>query len=328
MKLILQRTTLIIFSVFCALGSQSYASDLCPVSTSPSTPAPFGFVPFARYTIPSSTYKTVVKKGDAKLLLTRTPFQSTNIPSQRHLTIIGENSYTATTQDVVVCGPNCPCVAVIAAQENNAAVFALHCHYTTSHQACAQTIAQWAPLCSVKNLKVLLYSVIINPAEYNEPDYIYSWANLHNGRSQVAHITDLAQSLENVGIIAHNITIALIQEKKYPERTKERFHLLNLLIDPLKKGIDNPWGVYNTIIRAQFFSNKTKKIFSARDAYDISHSRTSYGDLSMHFRTIQQVAGYCVTQKSCVLYNTLPPVHVSTENCQNCSDCIAQEIST
>ena len=268
--------------------------------------APFEFVTFDQYNTPQATYRSAIKKKNLALIITPTPFPYKKIKKKMQYMMLEENSYTITQNMMIACGPNCPCIAIVATEESTNTIACLHCHYTTNHTDCAQVITNWFPSIAPSKLKILLYSVMMHPNEYNDTKSKICWLKLHNGKSQIEVIEDLAQTLVNANILQKNITISLIQEKTYPTLANTRFHRLSLMIDPASKNTTNPWGAYNTTINMQHTHAITTKRFSAYLPNTQNYIHTvSQGNHKYHFNVVSDMATIAQNPE----YNSLYIVH-------------------
>lgn len=290
----------------------------------------FDYVPLKGYTIPFKKIITSLDTTAGALSTFKMPFAYRELPQYHqaatqknnlHTHVLQENSYYITNSakaELVASGPNCPCITIVATAPDTTDVVVIHKHWSTSAQRCAQIINESFTSLDKKNLFVLLYSVKVPQKIYYKKNSTHktSWFSHHGKQTQEQDILSLADIISTkTNICAKNLTLTFVTEKKSVRQNT--YHILNLLIDPARKGIDNPWGVYNTTLYDDVLDLTTEKSFSIGTL-----TQQSTGCSESHFYTIGRLAKKSLDSIPVHLYNSLPPALGTTDNCQLCTSCI------
>lgn len=290
----------------------------------------FDYIPLNGYAAPFEKTITHVDTHQGSTQVFKMPFAYKELPRYQqhvpqdntlHITILQENSYSitrASVAELVASGPNSPCITIVATAPDTTDVVVIHKHWSTSAQRCAQIISESFASSDKKNLFVLLYSVKVPQKIYYKKNSTHktSWFSHHGKQTQEQDILSVADIISTkTSICAKNLTLTFVTEKKSVRQNT--YHILNLLIDPARKGIDNPWGVYNTTLYDDVLDLTTEKSFSIGTL-----TQQSTGCSESHFYTIGRLAKKSLDSIPVHLYNSLPPALGTTDNCQLCTSCI------
>lgn len=283
------------------------------------------FVTFKEYPTNTSV-KSLIFLEYPKLLIADTafPFRPIPINTHTHVARIEENTYyvcDTTKNQVVISGPNSPCVTILATHADDNRIVALHKYFFTQTHNCSSIIYNTFGQYTNK-VKILLYAITLDNNLYNNRplDGSRSWLEMHNNLRQKEYMLGIAETFNYVlGIPKENITIKLLKHSK----NKIKFYLYSLLIDPQQKNIINFWGAYNTNINEPLIKNLITKKDIIR--FDGSIYYRSVGTFADHFHTIANESQLIATsfyQNRVTQYNSLPLLKNITINCGLCMQCL------